>query len=86
VFTSSQFADYARKNLVLVQVDFPTAKKRQPAALKKANAALKDRFKIEGFPTVILLDSKGKKLGQEVGYDGSGPKPFLAKLEKMRKH
>src|SRR5437870_8783223 len=47
VFSKSEFADYAKKNLVLVEVDFPHAKK-QSQELKKANAALKEKYEIKG--------------------------------------
>lgn len=83
VYSSKEFIDYAKKNLVLVKVDFPM-KKRQSEALKQANEALKRQFEIEGFPTLIVLDGEGNKLAQEVGYDGSGPKPVIAKLEKLK--
>ena len=82
VFSQQEFADYAKKNLVLVEVDFPRAKE-QSAALKKANQALQEKYKIEGFPTIIVLDGEGKKLG-ELGYE-PGPKQFLDKLEKLKK-
>ena len=85
MYSSREFAEYAGKNLVLVQVDFPQRKK-QSAALKKANEALQKKFGVTGFPTLVLLDSDGKKLGEEVGYPpGSGPKAVIAKLEKLRK-
>src|SRR5678815_4008777 len=47
VFSSSEFVDYAKKNLVLVEVDFPISKK-QSDELKKANAELEKQFKVEG--------------------------------------
>src|SRR3954466_2554744 len=39
VFSKPEFADYAKKNLVLVEVDFPNGKE-QSAELKKANQEL----------------------------------------------
>ena len=83
VFSQPEFADYAKKNLVLVEVDFPRSKP-QSAALKKANAALQDKYKIEGYPTIIVLNSAGKKVG-ELGYQPGGPKPFIAELDKLKK-
>jgi thioredoxin-related protein len=82
VFDTPKFAAYAQKNLVLVEVDFPN-KKKQNAALKKANQALQDKYKVEGYPTLIVLDGNGKKLGQ-LGYVEGGPAPFLAELEKLK--
>src|SRR6266478_4278624 len=43
VFSKPEFTEYAKKNLVLVEVDFPT-KKELSAAQKKANAALKEKY------------------------------------------
>ncbi|MBM3841561.1 MAG: hypothetical protein FJ398_27180 [Verrucomicrobia bacterium] len=84
MYSSKEFISYAKNNLVLVKVDFPM-KKRQSETLKQANEALKRQFEIEGFPTMVVLDSEGKKLGQEVGYDGNGPKPVIAMIEKLKK-
>ena len=82
VFSKPEFAEYASKNLVLVEVDFPRTKKLS-AELKKANAALQEKYKIQGYPTIIVLNSDGKKVG-ELGYEPGGPKPFIAGLEKLK--
>jgi len=82
VFSQPEFTEYAKKNLVLVLVDFPRAKP-QSDELKKANEALQEKFKIDEFPTVIVLNSEGKKVG-ELDYKPGGPKPFIARLEKLK--
>jgi thiol-disulfide isomerase/thioredoxin len=79
VLTSRKFEDYADKNLVLVVVDFPN-KTKQPKELKEANAALAKEFKIDGYPTVILLDPDRKQLKNMLGYGGETPDEFIAKL------
>ncbi len=84
VMTSPEFEAYARTNLVLVEVDFPQTHP-QSEELKKANRDLAQRFGIEGFPTVIVLDGNGKQLSKEVGYGGEQPDEFVAKIEKLRK-
>src|ERR1041385_8627133 len=58
VFSKPEFADYAKKNLVLVQVDFPRRKKLSQEQ-QKANMALQEKYKIEGYPTLIVLDGEG---------------------------
>lgn len=83
VFNTPEFVAYAQKNLVPVEVDFPR-KKQLSAEQKKANAALQKKYSIEGYPTVIVLNSEGKKIG-ELGYEEGGPKPFIEKLEKLKK-
>jgi thioredoxin-related protein len=84
VFSSEEFATFAKANLVLVEVDFPRAKK-QSAELKKTNQALSDKFAIEAYPTVIVLSPEGKQLSKDTGYGGTSAKDFVAKLEKFTK-
>src|SRR5713101_3348515 len=79
VFSTAEFAKYAKENLVLVEVDFPR-RKQLSAELKKANEALQEKYKIEGFPTIVVLNREGNKVG-ELGYMNS-PKAFIGELEK----
>ncbi|MBI5801479.1 MAG: thioredoxin family protein [Verrucomicrobia bacterium] len=85
IFPSKAFTDYAKQRLVLVEVDFP-AKKKQSPELKAANEALQKEFKVDGYPTLILLAADGKKLG-EVEFDlfDAGPKDLIAAIEKLAK-
>jgi protein disulfide-isomerase len=83
VFSKTEFAEYAKKNLVLVEVDFPRRKKLSEEQ-QKANFALQEKYKIEGYPTLIVLDGEGKKVG-ELGYVTGGPKAFIAEFEKKTK-
>src|SRR3990172_3523733 len=85
VLSKPQFAEFSAKNLVLVKVDFPREKKL-PAAEAAQNARLSRRFKVEGYPTVIVLNTKGEKLGAIVGYQpGSGVVTYLEELKKQAK-
>lgn len=82
VFSQPDFAEYAKKNLVLVELDFPN-KKPQSDELKAANKALAKEYGIRGYPTIIVLNSAGKQVGQ-LGYMKGGPKAFIAELEKLK--
>ena len=84
VFSKPQFQDYAAKNLVLVELDFPRAKP-QSDAVRKQNMKLAGEYEIEGFPTLIVLDSEGKRVGNFFGYVEGGPDAIIAALEKLRK-
>jgi thiol-disulfide isomerase/thioredoxin len=84
IFRAPEFAAYAQKNLVLVKADFPRPN-NLPKEQREANQKLSDRFNIEGFPTLILLDGAGQELGRTVGYDGQGIQSFLKNLEKRFK-
>ena len=82
VFSQPEFKDYAAQHLVLLEVDFPRTKELS-AEQKAANEKLADQFGIDGFPTVIILNSSGRKIG-ELGYMPGGPKPFIAAVEELR--
>jgi protein disulfide-isomerase len=81
VFSAPDFATYAEKNLVLVEIDFPKHKAQSPA-LKGANEALSAKYHIEGFPTVVVLNPQGGELGR-LGYDPGGPKAFIRQLAQL---
>ncbi|MEI6350716.1 MAG: thioredoxin family protein [Verrucomicrobiota bacterium] len=80
VFEQKEFKDFADKNLVLLKVDFPRSKP-QSAQEKAQNEKLSKQFKIEGFPTIVVLNPDGNKAG-ELGYTPGGPSAFLAELQK----
>ena len=84
VFSKKEFKDWAKDKLVLVEVDFPD-KKQQSEAQNRHNVEVKDKYEIEGFPTLLVLDADGKKLGTLVGYDGKGAKSVIAKIENLLK-
>jgi len=87
VFSQSDFKDYASKNLVLLELDFPrpggSRSQGQADELKKQNLDLAQQYNVRGFPTLIVLDSKGQKLWEYDGYL-AGPK-LIEELEKLRK-
>ena len=81
ILSQPAFADFARDHLVLVKLDFPNHTP-QPAELKAQNRKLAQHYGIQGYPTVVILDPAGAKLG-EMGYMKGGPEPFLAKLGRL---
>lgn len=83
VFSKPEFKEYASKNLVLLEVDFPRGKELAPAE-RTQNEELARRYGIQGFPTIVVLDSEGKKVG-ELGYTPGGPSAFIAELDSLRK-
>jgi protein disulfide-isomerase len=81
VFDQVDFAPYANANLIMVEVDFPKHKQLSMAQMT-ANASLAGKYGIEGYPTIILLNSDGAQIGQ-TGYLPGGPGAFIANLEKF---
>ena len=75
-FDQPAFKEYADKNLVLVEVDFPKRKALRPE-VKQQNATLKQQFRPEGYPTLVLLSPEGKLIKKASGYVAGGPKGFI---------
>lgn len=82
VFSTPEFKKYAAEHLVLMEVDFPVTK-QQPEDIVAQNEKLQTKYGVEVFPTIIVLDAQGKKVG-ELGYQEGGPKAFIAELEKLK--
>lgn len=82
VFSTEEFAKFAKENLVLVEVDFPR-RKAQSEELKQANKELARKYDIDGYPTVVILDKAGKTLSKEVGYQGDTAATFIGKVKKL---
>jgi protein disulfide-isomerase len=83
VFSKQEFADYAKQNLVLMTADFPRAKPLS-SEVRQQNATLAQKFGIEGFPTIVLLNGDGKMVGM-LGYTSGGPSAFIEELKKVPK-
>jgi len=83
VLDSRKFRQYAKDYVVPVELDFPR-KKEISDDLKKSNVALKEKYQIKGFPTLVLLDENGKEIGRQEGYEAGGAKAFIAKIEKFK--
>ena len=81
--SKAEFKEFAKKNLVLVELDYPN-KKQQSAALKAANEKWKKEYKVSGFPTLVLLDSNGKEIGRQEGYSKGGPPAFIKQIEEWK--
>ncbi|MEI6376923.1 MAG: thioredoxin family protein [bacterium] len=83
-FSQSEFKDFAKKNLILVELDFPKSNP-QTAEVKKQNEELQQKFNVHGFPTLVLLNSQGKEITRNAGYLPGGPKAFIAWVEQAVK-
>jgi len=81
VFDKPEFAQFAQSRLILVEVDFPRQKPLSEAQ-QQANARLEKTYRINSYPTIILLDPNGKQVGR-LGYLFGGASSFIAKLEKI---
>ena len=81
VYDHEPFIKYTAENLVMVKLDFPKSIK-QSAETKKYNKALSVKYKIQGFPTVLLLDAEGKIIGK-TGYQYGGSEKYVEHLKEL---
>lgn len=84
ILSRPQFQEYASKNLVLMEVDFPR-RKEQSRETRMQNQRLASQYNIQGFPTIVVLDGEGQTVWRYDGYFPDGPEAFIAALEKLRK-
>ena len=83
VFSQDEFKKFAADHVILFLADFPR-KTELPAAMKQQNEELAAKYRIEGFPTVLLLDSKGTVLAQ-TGYQPGGAAAYVKHIAELLK-
>jgi protein disulfide-isomerase len=77
-----EFRRFAAESLVLLELDFPRAK-QQPERVQRQNRRLLDTFGVEGFPTLILMDSRGKKELGRLGYTRGGAPGLIEAIRRL---
>lgn len=78
VFSKQAFLSKASKEFILVELDFPKKDKK----LAEKNQPLWEKYKIEGVPTVILLDHQGKEFSRFFAAQYREVDTFMEQLEK----
>ncbi|MFZ0454810.1 MAG: thioredoxin fold domain-containing protein [Ignavibacteriaceae bacterium] len=81
VFSQNEFINYAKKNLVLVKIDFPQYTQQDPA-VQSYNKEVAQMFKVQGFPTVVVID-KNQKLAAYTGYQEGGAGNYVQYLKSV---
>ena len=88
VFFKPEFAIWANKNVVLVELDFPRRTKLS-AELQKQNRELQQMFGVRGYPTIWFVTPEIQaskvnfaKLGSQ-GYVAGGPSAWIAGANKI---
>ena len=79
VFSQDEFAAYADKNLVLVKIDFPR-NISQTNETKKYNQTLAQRYGIQGFPTILIMNTQGQ-LVAKTGYQPGGAGNYVTHIQ-----
>ncbi len=84
VLSTPEFANYAEKHLVLVRLDFPRTWMKSQKDQKEANNALQAKYKIYGFPTLVLVNAGGEKVWEYLGSGRESPVELVEKIESAR--
>ncbi len=82
VFTKKEFIERASKSFILVELDFPNS----DPELKKKNQQHLGKYRVDGFPTVILFDSAGKEFSRFVASKYPKTEDFLRRLDTALEH
>lgn len=82
VFDTPEFKEWAKKNVVLLELDYPR-KKRLPDQVEAQNETLQRMYGklVGGFPTILLLEPNGKPFGR-FGYQPGGPAGWTGAVDK----
>jgi thiol:disulfide interchange protein len=81
VFSKKEFVTAASKNFILVELDFPNG----DAAVKEKNEPMAKKYKIEGFPTVILFNPEGKEFSRFYASEYPKIEDFLKHIDEALK-
>jgi len=78
VLNKTEFEEWARDNVVLLELDFPQ-RSRQDPEIKAQNEKLASLYGIDSYPTVLMLDAQGNQLAR-TGYSPN-PAAFINALK-----
>jgi thioredoxin-related protein/Tfp pilus assembly protein PilF len=84
VFDKDAFKNEAPKKFVLVEIDFPNDKTKLTDEVKKQNEKLGKEYKIQGYPSILLMDDEGKVIAH-TGYRPDGPEKYNEHLDDLLK-
>ena len=81
VFSKDEFIKYAKDNFILLKVDFPR-EIEQSDELKAFNQQKLKEYKVEGFPTIVIINDRGEEYAR-TGYRPGGAEKYLKHLEEL---
>jgi thioredoxin-related protein len=81
VFDQPEFADNSSYNFVLCKLHFYQTQERLPEIVRQ-NEELATKYKIQEFPTVVVLSPDGREIGR-FGYIPGGVKDFATAVNEI---
>jgi hypothetical protein len=83
VFDTDMFKKAAPKNFILLELDYPQDESKVPSSIREQNADLQQKYAIQGYPTILLVDAEGLPFAR-TGYQKGGPEEYLKHLDELR--
>lgn len=83
VLSNPVFANWAKENVVLLELDYPR-NEPQDAELKKQNEELLGRYRVSGFPTVLFLTADGVPF-LKAGYEAMDANEWVGTVDSRLK-
>jgi thioredoxin-related protein len=71
VFKKTEFIQWANKNVILLELDFPRSK-QLPAELTQQNNELRQAFQVQGYPTIWLFNLQKDSTTNKVNVNAYG--------------
>ena len=68
LFHTEKFKELSDKNLVLLEVDIPRKHDLLSPDKISENLYLKEKYRVNSFPTLLFVNHKGKKISEKSGY------------------
>jgi thioredoxin-related protein len=84
-FDHAAFKEGVADKFVLVELDYPRDKSKLSEATIEQNEKLKDKYVIQGYPTIIAADAEGKPYAT-TGYKPGGPEAYVKHLDELREN
>ncbi len=82
VFAHDAFKNGVKDKFILVELDFPRDKSKITEEIAKQNEALQAEYSVQGFPTILIADEKGRPFAR-TGYKEGGPEVYVTHLNEL---
>jgi thiol:disulfide interchange protein len=80
VYSQPEFARYSHEKFVLLKLDYLRHSPMSDAA-KAQNTDMLQRYHVNGYPNLVIVDMNGKALGRFTGYYEGGPEHFIRMVQ-----
>jgi thioredoxin-related protein len=84
VFRKEAFLNGVMDKFVLVTIDFPEDESKVDDRTRAQNEELQEKYRVDGYPTILLADSTGRPFAF-TGYQEGGAEKYVAHLDDLLK-